>query len=207
MPNSSDVHSGQDSIEREMDGEASSSDQSDQLEEPTLTVDETRDRWAVEAREMLIDTARHYQSVTTHKELAEHVQRTSGLTATQMTHLWIGDVLGRVAADSASRAEPLLSSLCVNAQGSVGDAYAVAVKAVTGDSPEDPDDHAAQQRLECHRHFGADLPAGGAFAVLTPRLAMTRDRARKNRIEAQPVALCPVHHIALPASGVCDFCD
>ena len=207
MPNPSDVHSEQDSIEHDLDGEVAPSDQPEEPEEPALSVDETRDRWAVEAREMLIDTARHYQSVTTHKELAEHVQRTSGLTATQMTHLWIGDVLGRVAADSASRAEPLLSSLCVNAQGSVGDGYAVAVKAVTGDSPEDPDDHAARQRLECHRYFGADLPAGGAFAVLTPRLAMTRDRARKNRIEAQPVALCPVHHIALPASGVCDFCD
>ena len=56
----------------------------------------------------------------TSKELAAPVMERSNINTKRPTHYWIGDVLGRVAADCAERDEPLLSSLCVNAEGSVG---------------------------------------------------------------------------------------
>jgi hypothetical protein len=176
--------------------------------EPATAADEsTKERWALEARDLLIRTARSYQAVTTTRELAAYVQAESGVSTTRMTHSWIGDVLARVARDCASRGEPNLAAFCVNAQGSVGDDYASTVVAAGGTRPDDPDAHAAEERFAGHRHFGADLPAGGGFSSLTPQLATSRARARKVRIEAQTPALCPVHHIAVPPSGVCDYCD
>ncbi len=135
------------------------------------------------------------------------MQERSGIRTKQLQHYWLGDVLQRVAQDCAARGEPNLSSLCVNAAGSVGDGYGLAVADTTGQAPSDPDRHAALARLECYRHFGADLPAGGGAAALTPRLAATRTRTRKAAQEARPVPTCPTCHLALTSSGVCDNCD
>jgi hypothetical protein len=176
--------------------------------EPASPTDEaTRERWAVEARDLLVATASQYQGVTTTRDLAAYVQQESGITTTRMTHSWIGDVLTRVARDCASRGEPNLGSLCVTTKGTVGQEYAAEVLAVTGSVPDDPDQHAADERFACYRFFGADLPAGGGFSSLTPQLTTSRARARKERIEALEPTLCPVHHIAVPPSGVCDYCD
>jgi hypothetical protein len=100
--------------------------------------------------------------VVTHKELAEAAQERSGLHTKQRVHYWIDDVLAAVSRDCASRGEPLLSALCVNREGSVGAAYGALVLELTGETPEDPDDHAAKQRLACHQFFevGPGSPAG-----------------------------------------------
>jgi hypothetical protein len=170
--------------------------------------DAARSAWAEVAREQLIITARRYGSVTTYKELGEVVQERSGIRTKQRLHVWLSDVLRQVARDCAARDEPNLGSLCVNAAGSVGEGYRLAVAETTGQAPPDPDRDAAHVRLECHRHFGAvDLPAGGGSAALTPRLAATRTRTRKAAHEARPVPTCPTCHLALTASGVCDNCD
>ena len=166
-----------------------------------------RSSWAEAAREQLLETARRYQAVTTYKELGEGVQLRSGIHTKQLVHYWIGDVLLRVAKDCAARDEPNLSSLCVNAAGSVGEGYRDAVAATTGEEPADPDSHAARVRLACYRHFGADLPAGGGAPALTSKLAATRTRTRKAAHEARPVPTCPTCHLALTASGACDNCD
>lgn len=167
----------------------------------------TRELWAAQARDLLVATAGQYQAVTTTKDLAAYVQQESGVSTTRMTHSWIGDVLTRVARECAARGEPNLGSLCVTTKGGVGQEYAAEVRAVTGSAPADPDQHAADERLACYRHFGATLPTGGGFSALTPQLTTSRARARKERIEAQEPTLCPVHHIAVPPSGVCDYCD
>jgi hypothetical protein len=169
--------------------------------------DAARSSWAEAAREQLIETARRYQAVTTYKELGEAVQQRSGIRTKQLLHYWISDVLLRVAKDCAARREPNLSSLCVNAAGSVGEGYRLAVDETTGQAPTDPDRHAAHVRLECYRYFGADLPAGGGAPALTARLAATRTRTRKAAQEARPVPTCPTCHLALTSSGVCDNCD
>jgi hypothetical protein len=167
--------------------------------------EESRTAWAEAARPILIDVAHHYHAVITYKELAAEVQRVTGIRTRQLTHYWIGDVLGRVSRDSMSREEPLLSALCVNADGSVGDGYAAGVAAADGEVNGDGDDHAAQQRLACYRFFEApDLPAAGGSAALTPQLAARRTRLRKARIAEAPADVCPTCHTQLPATKVCD---
>lgn len=167
-----------------------------------------RTAWAEAARPVLLGAARRYNSVVTYKELAAEVQRGTGIRTKQLMHYWIGDVLGRVSATGFRRGEPLLSALCVDAEGSVGAGYAIAVRENYGTTPGDPDDHAAHERLNCYRHFGAsDLPADGGRPALTPKLAASRERVRKAKAAERPARLCPNCHTALPATGQCDYCD
>lgn len=173
-----------------------------------VTTEEAHAAWAAAAREMLIGTARRYHHVMTTKDLGAGVQQRTEITANQRMHYWIGDVLALVAADCASRGEPDLSALCVNAEGSVGDRYAATVAAVTGETPEDPDGHAAIVRLACYAYFEAPgLPADGGVAVLTPKLSASRSRVRKATIAARPVESCPRCFMVMPAEGPCHNCE
>jgi hypothetical protein len=169
--------------------------------------DASRVAWADAAREVLLETAAKYHSVITSKELATAVMERSNIHTKRPSHYWIGDVLTRVATECAERGEPLLSSLCVNADGSVGASYAASVVAVRGSLDSDADDHAARERLECHRAFGADLPSGGGSWALTPRLSASRSRERRAAAAEKLPPLCPKCHTAVPATGVCDYCD
>ncbi len=171
-----------------------------------LELDESRNAWAEAAHATLKETAAHYHRVLTTKELAVQVQNRTGIRTSQQTHYWLGDVLTRVAAECARNDEPLLTAFCVNADGSVGASYAPAVQAATGTLPEDPDEHAAQQRLLAHQQFGADLPEGGGVAALTPKLAAARGRERKIRYQEREIPTCPTCHMQLPATGECDNC-
>lgn len=170
-------------------------------------VEESRAAWAEAARPILVEVAHHYHAVITYKDLAEEVQRVTGVRGSQQMHYWIGDVLGRVSRDAFGRGEPLLSALCVKADGTVGERYAVAVSETTADLTGDGDDHAAVQRLACYRYFGAsDLPADGGSPALTPQLAARRARAKKVRLAEAPIDVCPTCHQQLPATKVCDNC-
>jgi hypothetical protein len=169
--------------------------------------DVARAAWAEAARIELIAVAGQYQGIVTSKELALLVQRRSGIRTSQRAHYWIGDILARVSTECDSRGEPLLSALCVNAEGSVGDTYAATVLAIRGETPEDPDVQAAQERLACHKWFDADLPAEGGNAELTPRLAASRARARKLRQQERVAPTCPTCYTELPATGPCNYCD
>ena len=112
--------------------------------------------------------------------LAAEVQERSGVTTTQRSQHWIGHVLARVSAECAERNEPFLSSLCINTGGSVGEGYAVAVQTHTGETPADPDAHAARQRLACHQYFeAADLPADGATSQPVRRWWSSSTRATR----------------------------
>ncbi len=163
--------------------------------------------WARAARPILEAAAGSYQSVVTQKELCAQVQDDSGVRTKQQIRHWVGDVLSAVATDCHNRSEPLLSALCVNALGSVGDGYGAVVESLTGTAPADADDHAAAQRLACYRQYDATgLPGDGGFAALTPRLAGTRDRARKARLAERVVPQCPDCFMELPATGECDNC-
>jgi hypothetical protein len=171
-----------------------------------------RATWALAARERLIETARTYHAVLTYKELSEFVQRRSLIRTNQLQQHWIGDVLGRVSAACAEKGEPLLSSLCVDAHGRVSNRYITAVEQHRGELVGDPDEHAANERLECYRHFGADLPSDGGAPAKTsqlksPRARTTTKAAPKAVVVEKPPVLCPVHFQVVPASGVCDLCD
>ncbi len=173
-----------------------------------LGPDEARDAWAVAARTVLVEAAGTYRSVVTHKELAAEVQERSGVHTERRTHYWIDEVLAAVSRECASRDEPLLSSLCVNRDASVGTSYAALVLELTGTAPEDADDHAAKERLACYRYFEAsDLPADGGTSALVPQLAATRARLRKAAVAARPVLTCPTCYMELLPTGRCDTCD
>src|ERR687895_567350 len=90
----------------------------------TVGSEVARAAWAEAARGVLVDAARQYGATVTHKELSTLVQEGSRIRTSQATHFWIGDVLERVARNCADGDEPMLSALCVNAQGSVGADYA-----------------------------------------------------------------------------------
>lgn len=165
-----------------------------------------RDAWAAAARPVLLDVARHYHSVIRYRELADEVQRQAGIRTQQLLQYWIGDVLERVALDCKERAEPGLTSLVVDSAGSVGPGYAVAVRTVTGSTPDDADEHAAAERLRCHQHFKApDLPADGGVPALTPQMTRRREWARQQKPAPQP-KVCPTCYLQLPASGLCGNC-
>lgn len=175
--------------------------------EPVLEGEELRVARAEAAREVLLGTAGRYHDVITYQALGAAVVERTGVHTKQLLQYWISDVLLRVARECAARDEPNLASLCVNNTGSVGEGYRAAVLAVTGEEPADADDHAATQRLACHRHFEAtNLPESGGQAALAPKLAASRSRARKNAWEAREIPLCPTCNLALPANGVCDEC-
>ena len=184
-----------------------SADDAEWREVADLDADEARAIWALAARDALADVARSYRAVITYKELATLVQERTRIRTNQLTQHWIGDVLTRVAVECAARQEPNLSSLCVNALGSVGDGYLTAVEKATGEAPADGDVHAADERLKCYRfHEAVRLPEDGGTAALTPRLAASRARARKVAREAVPVNTCPTCFMAIPSTGVCDNC-
>ncbi len=109
-------------------------------------------------------------------------------------HQWIGDVLGRVTDECQSRGEPLLSALCVSVQGSVGEGYADAVERARGTRPADPDDHAANERLSCYRHWEATgLPRDGGTPLRTAHFKPVRktvlEQARAARGDSSQDAL------------------
>lgn len=167
-----------------------------------------RIEWAGAAREMLLVAARKYQALVQHKDIAIGVQDLTGLRTKQPTRHWIGGVLAEVSAESLRRGEPMLTSLCVNPDESVFDGYAAIVGAATGTTPADADAHACQERLATYRHFEATgLPADGGSAMIPPKLAAARARARKAAIAERPINKCPRCNLQTPANGICDTCD
>ena len=145
--------------------------------------------------------------MVSYKDLAAQMQEATGITTRQPMQHWMADVLHRVARDCAERNEPNLASLAVNAQGSVGAAYASTVLDTRGEEIGDADDHAARERLACHTYFeAADLPADGGVPTLTEKVSAARTRARKASALARPIDTCPACNMALPATKVCDNC-
>ena len=138
---------------------------------------------------MLLEAAARYRATVTYKQLATAVQEAAGITTTLLMHQWIGDVLGRVTDECQSRGEPLLSSLCISAQGSVGQGYADAVERARGARPADPDEHAAEERLSCYRHWEADgLPRDGGTPLRTAHFTPARKAPARKAPVRKPTA-------------------
>ncbi len=132
----------------------------------TVGAEHARATWALAARERLLEVAATYGDSIDYRDLAQFVQRRSLIrSGGSNTSGWIGDVLSRVAHDCHQRRQPLLTALVVDARGRVGASYATALVSLRGEEPDDVDEQAAAERLECHRHFGAQLPADGGVPV------------------------------------------
>jgi hypothetical protein len=166
------------------------------------------EQWAVVARQELERTAKSYGEVVQYSELADAVQTSTGIRTRKLMRHWIGNVLAQVGADCHGRGEPLLSSLCVQKDGTIGDGYGIAlVNIYGGDAPDDLDQQAAEERLRCYQHFGAVMPADGGRAQLTPEVTARRRKAAKQAKEDAPKKTCPTCNIVLPAMGHCYYCD
>lgn len=168
---------------------------------------DAREAWVPIARESLLRTATSYNAFVTYGELAEELQVKSGIRTKQLTHYWIGKVLSVVSANCHESGEPLLSSLCVQKNGSVGAVFGAALEeAYGGPRPDDLDLAAAEERLKCYGFFGAELPDDGGHATLTPMLVAARSKAtsvRSRSVVEEVRAVCPLCHVRLPSSGVC----
>ncbi len=193
------------------------------IQAATIGSEAARETWALAARHVLADAAEEYHAVVTAQALADAVQERSRVRTRQAVHQWIGDVLYRVAVDCERRREPLLNSLCVTAGGAMGEWYADTVLTVRGERVGDAEEHAAQERLECYRRHGADLPPGGGEPARPPvperarssRAAAGTTRAPRKAAASTPrvvkveaaLRICDRCFTALPASGHCDYCD
>ena len=179
-----------------------------EIDESPIDMDQAKEQWAAAARPELERVARTYGEVIRTAELAEAVQASTGVRTRKLTHHWINDVLGRVGADCHAKGEPLLSALCVQKDGSIGDGYGIALAEIYGGNvPDDLDQQAAEERLRCYQHFGAVMPADGGRAQLTPQVTARRRKAAKQAKEDAPRKTCPTCNIVLPAMGHCYYCD
>lgn len=197
------------------------------IEATTIGPEAARETWALAARHVLADAAMDYHSVIPAPDLARAVQERSRIRTRAKVGTWLGDVLYRVAADCVRRREPLLSSLCVSTEGRMGDWYADTVLHLRGEQVADPEQHAAQERLECYRLHGAELPPDGGSPALPPqpqrparvraarsstrpaarRTPPTTSAVRPRRPEPVAPKICDRCFTELPASGQCDYCD
>ena len=194
------------------------------IEARTLDIETARETFALAARHVLADTAGEYHAVITVADLADAVQERTRIRTRQAASQWLGDVLYRVAKACHGRREPLLGALCVGPDGRMSDWYADTVATVRGDTITDAEQHAAEERLDCYRVHGAELPPGGGEPALPPRREPARRVARTTpasrgkppaarrtatarRPEPAPAPLCPTCFMVLPSTGVCDNCD
>lgn len=164
---------------------------------------EAKAAWARSARPVLEKVAADYNGFLTYQQLAEMVQEDSGIVTGVPFRHWIGGVLGAVARAQAPD-EPILTSLVVRANGSVGDGYAIPLEERGEEMPSDLDLHAAAERLKCYEHYGAQLPADGGSPQLTPQVLERRQRSSRPASEHRSV--CPTCHMVVPLSGECDYC-
>lgn len=164
--------------------------------------------WAEATRPILESLAQQYDATMTYSALADQVQVATGIRTTQLFRYWIGEVLFHVAKGCAQRAGPLLTSLVIRADGTIGDGYAKALQIMGQPVPDDIELAAAEERLRCYLHFGAALPADGGRPRLPDQVRKARARRlRSGRAIHSREQVCPTCHLKRPATGVCDTCD
>ncbi|HKP42106.1 hypothetical protein [Mycobacterium sp.] len=163
------------------------------------------------AFEKLKQTAKTYNAFVTYKELGDAAKEATGIRY-DATYRWVGKLLGPIVWRCKEEGLPPLTSLVVHADDhSVGEGYDEVFRAAGLPVPEGSDkiaqldDHAAASRLECYRHFGAELPPDGGVPTLTPKIKAARDASKSSK--PRPLQFCEIHNIALPATGRCDECD
>ncbi len=158
--------------------------------------------WATAGRSVLEEVAGKYGAYISYAELGGKLQQATGIETSQQLQHWIGKVLTGIEEQRSGPDEPLLSSLVVRADESVGTGYSLSVAARDGEAPGDPDLHAAEERHRCYRRYGAVLPNGGGRPKLTTAVAARRAKAKAKEPVRLPV--CPECFITLPATGACD---
>ena len=148
------------------------------IEARTIDQENARETFALAARHVLADAAAEYGTVLYLNDFAAKIQERTRIRYRATPSTWVGDVLFRVAKECRRRAEPLLGAFVVNSDGSMPEWWADTVQVVRGDVVTNPNLHAAEERLECHRRHGAELPADGGTPTL-PLPQQTRGRSAR----------------------------
>lgn len=166
--------------------------------------------WTAVAVPHLESVAGTYGSFVTYKEFGEAVQDAAGIRTKILLHQWVGKVLTAVTAGGSAADEPMLTALVVRQDQGIGAGYAKAAGARDGEVPEDPELHAARERLACYQRYGATLPSNGGEPRFTPRVAAVRSGRLASgapRPDPPKRPACPTCYLSLPASGTCHNCD
>lgn len=195
------------------------------VEAATIGSESAHETWALAATQVLEQVASSYRGVIAIPELGSRIQERSRIRTRQPARQWLGDVLFRVTSDCLERRVPNLSSLCIDASGLMPGWYADTVLHLRGTALDDPDRHAAEERLDCYREYAADLPADGGSPTLPPQpervVRVARPSSGGTRVAREPrvatprkpaasdvvYKICPNCFMALAANGTCDNCD
>ncbi len=105
--------------------------------------------WINEAQRLLVSVARD-GSVVQFGDFVDLVEARSGVPGTGHP-MWMHKVLQRVARICLKQGQPILSALCINADGTVAGGYAQALPS-RGEGI-DVEQHAALERQRCYRHY------------------------------------------------------
>ena len=137
-------------------------------------------QWASVAYGALKSVAHTYNQVIGYTELSQIVQAETDLRTKMLVPNWIGSVLEIVAQQAANAEEPPLTSLCLHADGTIGDGYERAPKYGQASTAADIELRAAEDRLLCYQRFAADLPRDGGTPTLTPEVELQRRKSDAN---------------------------
>lgn len=166
---------------------------------------DARRSWAEIGHPFLVALAGTFGGLVSYKDFAEEVQSGAGIRTRVLLTNWIGKLLGDIARQAMANGEPSLTSLVVRQNGTIGPGYAEVYEQRGLAVPADLEQAAANDRFECYRNFGADIPLDGK-PMLTPQVVATRSRQRR-AAPAPPRQVCPSCFRHLPYSGVCDMCS
>lgn len=175
-----------------------------------VSYDDAVGAWRSAAVPYLQGVAGTYGGFVSYKEFGEAVQAAAGIRTRLLLHHWTTKVLNAISETPAVDGEPMLTALVVRQDQGMGAGYAKAAGLRYGEVPEDPELHAAKERLACYHRWGAELPSNGGEARFTPRVAAVRSgRLASGAARPDPPKrpACPTCFLSLPASMVCDACD
>lgn len=147
-----------------------------------VPIGQGQDPWAREAFLVLREVAAQYGATITTADLAEEVQRLSGMRTRSPHRSWLPAVLSIVVRACHLQQLPPLTSLVVNSSdGRVGAAYSE-VLTVAGLPPvggaDEREMHAAVARLQCYQEFG-EVPEGALPSVPSARSRAARSMSRR----------------------------
>lgn len=171
-------------------------------------IKEGRTAWARAAFDILVETASRYNGLIVYSDLAEQIQRRTGLWTRADQRNWIGGVLGDVVRRCHDEGLPPLTALVVHKHdGMVGVGYDE-VLSTAGLKPIDDqlerEQHAAGARLECYRRWCSHLPSSAKPAL--SRQMQDAVSRRQRRREPAASRVCPTCHMEMPMSGICPEC-
>jgi hypothetical protein len=156
-----------------------------------VTAQEARREWALVAHDILEEVAKRYGRSVQYSDLAQEMQRRTGIATDLELSTWVDDVLAAVAERCKDSGEPRLITLVDRP----GVTHATEVPAA---------------RMECYQAYGAKIPA----TRTTRRTTRTRSGAaaaaparKPAKAEERVRPICQRCFVELPSTGVCDNCD